>query len=81
MFNAAACDRHNLWFAHSPAASRDGTRVYVICSCGKPRAVPLATWQREEARRAQGWQGRACDACNEQDGQHLPGCVNTPHGS
>jgi hypothetical protein len=47
------CALHNLWFAHAPTFSQDGTRVYVICACDRPRAVTPAQWQAELARRAQ----------------------------
>ena len=53
MRTARSCDRHNLWFAHSPTLSRDGTLVYLVCGCGQPRQVPRAQWQAEEARRQQ----------------------------
>ena len=46
------CALHNLWTACYPTLSQDGTRVYVLCSCDRPRVVTLAQWQAELARRA-----------------------------
>jgi hypothetical protein len=52
------CTDHNLWFATFPTPSADGTRVYVLCSCGRPREVSPAVWQAEVARRAAAARGR-----------------------
>ncbi len=48
-----SCDDHALWGAHAPTPSADGTRVYVICTCGRPRVVAPHAWQAEAQRRAQ----------------------------
>ena len=46
------CRTHNLWCATHPTPSQDGRSVYVVCTCGRRRVVPVAQWREEEARRA-----------------------------
>ena len=53
------CALHNLWLAHSPTPSLNCAYVYVVCSCGQPRQVPMAAWEAEEQRRALGPLGAA----------------------
>lgn len=45
------CDTHNLFFATALLPSADGTRVYLVCSCGARRAVSAVVWEAEQARR------------------------------
>jgi hypothetical protein len=48
---APTCAAHDLWHAHAPTPSADGTRVYVLCACGRPRVVTPEAWQAEVERR------------------------------
>ena len=60
------CAAHNLWCATFPTPSQDGTRVYVVCACDRPRVVTPAQWQAEINRRAQA--GAAGAAGTEEEG-------------
>jgi hypothetical protein len=51
------CALHTLWCAHCPTRSQDGTRVYVLCSCDRPRVVTPAQWEAELDRRGEGSRG------------------------
>jgi hypothetical protein len=58
------CAAHNLWWATFPTPSADGTRVYVLCSCGRPRVVPPEQWQAELERRRAAQQQSASSGQN-----------------
>ena len=50
-FLSPYCADHDLYSARYPTYSIGGTRVYLLCSCGRQRDVSPEAWQAEEARR------------------------------